>query len=161
MKYLFLLFAFVSVAVFSCSKDDDNNSQPDNAKIVGTWNAQSVHTVIETKDDEEKFEETNTYEDDGGDYSTITFKSDGSYTAKSVADGQTESSRGTYSLKKGKLTVTPDDNNDGGPFDWYLLSSGTIDCRINGNKMVVSFQGSAASEGQQVGYTIEVRLLKA
>lgn len=153
MKYLFLLFTLVSVAVFSCSKDNDNNPRSGSQAIVGTWSAQSLHTVIEQEG--EKFELTQTYDD--GDYSKVTFKSDGTYTAKSSADGHVETDSGTYSFENGKLNVTSD--NDGGPFE-DLPSNVALNCKVNGGKMTLSYNGKAGYNGQQVDLTLEVALRK-
>jgi len=42
--FKFLLVAFLSIALFSCSSDDDGDSDDDGVDFVGTWNLTAIYT---------------------------------------------------------------------------------------------------------------------
>lgn len=125
-----------------------------NDKIVGTWNINDTHIIKyvngkEVKDKNETF--------DSSKYSRITFKSNQTYVATSFTDGHKVTEKGTYSLKDGKLTTRPSSTV---PKTGASPSLPPMNCKINGDKMVLSIKGSKTINGQQEKFNMNVELQK-
>lgn len=151
------LFTILSVAVFSCNNtNNDSPSKRDNDKIVGTWSMDVTHIIKyvngkKVKDKNETFGSNK--------YSKITFKANQTYVTTSVADGNKVTETGTYSLENGKLTTKPSSSvprTKSGTFP----SLPAMTCKIDGDNMVLSLNGSKTVDGQQEKFNMNVKLQK-
>ena len=97
--WLFSLLMMVQVCFVSCNKDDDEDtvSVSDlNTTIISTWKSVSMSEYVDGK----KFNET-TCSDDY--YFLIEFKSDGTYAATDLIEGEKDTYDGTWKLDGDKL----------------------------------------------------------
>lgn len=101
--WLFSLLMMVQVCFVSCNKDDDEDtvSVADlKTAIIGTWKSVTMSADIDGK----KFEQNSTDQF----YSIIEFKSDGSYVATDLIDGEKDTDNGTWKLDGDKLIFDND-----------------------------------------------------
>ena len=153
-RNLFWLFTILSVAFFSCNNPNSSPSNNDHAEIIGTWNMQSTH-IIKYADGKRVDDHNETFHP--GEYSRITFKQNYTYLASSFTDGHKVTESGTYALENGELRTkpTPDVSKSSS-----LLSLPAMNCKIDGDKMLLSIKGNDGSNNKNRTFNLQVILLK-
>ena len=134
---LFLLF----VAATSCSDDNDDQEMMETAALVGKWNEVNHRAVY--FDNGEKEEEEYT-ENDENYITTITFKSDGTFSVYTYRYDNSstlnnpeyieKTETGTYSTEGDKLIITYDEKYHHEDDDDSTVSSTYV---LNGDKLMV------------------------
>ena len=155
LKTVLFLFAAISLTVFSCSKDDDNPGS-NSGNILGTWDIQTAHLAMSS--DGETVNDTTYRFTEDGDYARVTFNADQTFLSETKTDGETETGTGTYVYKNGKLTLTPDDDEETDPT--LPVDLNTINCKIAGKKMTLSASYSAPLNDQTVKMEVTIQAVK-
>ena len=104
MFIMFLMSAFMLTGLTSCSDDDDNNEEPTQANIVGTWQT----TYVDVWDKVNGVDDGEGYK---GEYTgiTITFDDHQNMTMRGTdIDGTPMYAAGTYSITGNKLILNSD-----------------------------------------------------